>query len=427
MLRIIYKQLWNRKRSNGWILLELLLVFCLVWYIMDYLLLIGHDYNLKNYRDLNYTWQVNIAQLPEEHPDYSTAEQEPEAVNRNIERILQIIKSHPAVESVGISFHGSAPGKGSAWSIDFVNAEDTTIRVGGRRITIDPLYDFFSVFKLSRDEGCIPVNITDFESNIPNGIILSKAFEQKLFPGGSGVGKTLLNYELTNEYKVVVVVDNTKRLSFERPEKIAYRFQKLDAGNFSSAEIVIRSKKNLSPELFKTTFIQDMTLPLQVGNFYLRNMLYFPKIEADTNRGMGSENNVLTRVSLLLFFLLNIILCLIGTFWYRVNVRKEEIGLRIAIGSDRKGILKLFCLEGLCLLSLILIPALLMEFQLVNLELTYSSHWAKEDYLVDNTVFYFFITNIFTIIITAITLLLSVLIPAKKASALMPADSLRHE
>ncbi|MCD8179067.1 MAG: hypothetical protein LUE98_17355 [Tannerellaceae bacterium] len=130
MLLFIYKQLWNRKRSNSWLLLELLLVFCLIWYIVDFLFITVHDYNLKNYRSLDYTWQINIDQLPEEHPEYNAAHQEPEAVNRNIDRIMQLIKSHPAVESVGISFHQSAPGKGSSRGIYFVNPEDTIRQFG---------------------------------------------------------------------------------------------------------------------------------------------------------------------------------------------------------------------------------------------------------------------------------------------------------
>ncbi|MCD8179066.1 MAG: hypothetical protein LUE98_17350 [Tannerellaceae bacterium] len=281
---------------------------------------------------------------------------------------------------------------------------------------------------MSRGKGRIPVKIADFESHIPNGIIVSEAFEQELFAGAPGVGKKLLHRDLTEEFHVIGVVDNTKRLSFERPEKIAYLFRKLDAGSFSSAEIVIRSKSNLSPELFKSTFVEEMTLPLRVGNFYLRNVLYFPKIEADTNRMFGRDNQILSQISLMLFLLINVILCLIGTFWYRVNVRKEEIGLRIAIGSDRKSIMKLFCIEGLCLLSAVLIPAVLIELQLVNLELTMNPYGHSEPiYWGDHSILRFIVTNFLTLLIMTVTLLLSVLIPAKKASALMPADSLRYE
>lgn len=129
----------------------------------------------------------------------------------------------------------------------------------------------------------------------------------------------------------------------------------------------------------------------------------------------------------MLFLLLNVVLCLIGTFWYRVNIRKEEIGLRIAIGSDRKGIMKLFCMEGLCLLSVVVIPAVLIEFQLVNLELTLMPYGREHIYWGDNSILRFIVTNLLTILIIGMTLLLSILIPAKKAASLMPADSLRYE
>lgn len=39
-----------------------------------------------------------------------------------------------------------------------------------------------------------------------------------------------------------------------------------------------------------------------------------------------------------LFFLVNVFLAVIGTFWFHVSRRRSKLGLRMAMGSTRKGI-----------------------------------------------------------------------------------------
>ena len=60
-------------------------------------------------------------------------------------------------------------------------------------------------------------------------------------------------------------------------------------------------------------------------------------------------------------------LAVIGTFWFHVSRRRAELGLRMAMGSTRASILGLVMGEGLMLLTIATVPALLICVNLAGL------------------------------------------------------------
>ena len=52
---MIFTQIWNKRRSNGWLFVELLLVFCLLWYIVDFFFVLEYNRALPSCRDINHT------------------------------------------------------------------------------------------------------------------------------------------------------------------------------------------------------------------------------------------------------------------------------------------------------------------------------------------------------------------------------------
>lgn len=432
MLKSIFIQLWNRKRSNIWLFFELLLVFCLIWFMTDYFFVLNYNLNIPNYRDTSHVWQIKINEYPAGSLEFKEEVNSSEIREANYARILQAIRNYPGVESLGISFHGSAPGSGSYWGMSFANPNDSTKEAQGQRITIDTREDFFEVFRYSTDKGKRPVSTKDFEWTNPKGIVVGRTFAEMLFPGESAVGKEIRpGYPRDNPDRFVIlgIVDDVKRFNYERPQNTFYFSQQVDAGNISSAQISIRLSSSVSGKLFREKFLNEMTPALQIGNFYLEEVSSYKQIEADTATRFGQTKDIRLRISLMIFFLLSIVLCVIGTFWYRVNVRREEIGLRKALGSTKVGIRNILILEGLCLLAVVLIPAMIIEYQFVRAGLieTMGSWNSIGTYLPDKTILRFLITNGITFLIMAAVIILSIWLPAVKAANLEAADALRDE
>jgi len=126
----------------------------------------------------------------------------------------------------------------------------------------------------------------------------------------------------------------------------------------------------------------------------------------------------------------NIMLCVMGTFWYRIRVRREEIGLWMAMGSTHAGIRTLLFMEGLALLALVVLPAMFIEFQFVHAGMIDTLGKQDNDmvvYLTDRTGLRFLITNAITWLILSVSILLAIAVPANKASKMAPADALHYE
>ena len=126
------------------------------------------------------------------------------------------------------------------------------------------------------------------------------------------------------------------------------------------------------------------------------------------------------QIAVMGFLLFNIFLGIIGTFWFRTEQRKGEMGLRTALGSTRFSLKGIMIAEGLLLLTLIAIPALLICFNLHVSELTKGFYM---DYTIARFVAGFFITYL----VMAVMIILGIWYPAHQMVRLEPADALRYE
>ena len=154
-----------------------------------------------------------------------------------------------------------------------------------------------------------------------------------------------------------------------------------------------------------------MSRELRVGNFYLKRLTSYDRIKADTDYSFGVTYDYRVRMALMAFLGLNILLCVMGTFWYRVRMRRGEIGLRMAIGSPREEIRSQMAREGICLLLMATPLALLIE----------AHYWPAILPLR------FLLVNILTWILLAVVILLAVWLPASKAAEMEPAEALRYD
>jgi ABC-type antimicrobial peptide transport system permease subunit len=429
MLKSIFTQILNRKRSNTWLVMELLLVFILTWFITDYLFVLTYNQNIPDGRDLRHTWQVTLNEYPDAHPRYNADESTFEAREANFARILRTLHDYPGIEAVGVSFNGSDPANRSYMGRTLTGTDDTTKSVGGQQITVDPGEDFFRVFAYTSGQGRQAVSMQDFDAARPRGVILDRMTAEQLFPGVSAVGKQLSTDEEA-PYNVIGVVDDIKRFDYERPQHAFYVFSRLSARDLQyGTAIAVRSRASAG-NTFGETFRKDMTERLQTGNFYLKSVRPYTKIAAGMKKMFGVSNDLRTKVVLMTFFLLNILLCVLGTFWYRINTRHEEIGIRKALGSSSASIRNILLLEGLCLLTIAMLPAIVIEYQFVRAGLVETLGQTADNtglYLPDRTHLRFLLTNAITWAIMGVVILVAVGLPARRASALPPAEALHYE
>jgi len=430
MTKMIFKQLINRWRSNIWIALELLVVFCVMWYIVDYFFVYSYNKSITSYRDTESTFLIEMNQLPDTHRNYVEEEDIPENKLLNFNRILNRIQQYPEVEKLCISFFNTYPGSPNGHMGGHVNPQDTTKNAVVNRIFFDPQWDYFQVFRHTTQDGAKGVSTQDFDWSNPQNVVLTRLTADKLFPGEPAVGKQMKITYRDAFFYIVGVIDDIKRYDYTRPMALAFFPLRLDEDNLGNAQICVRVNENISSDRFASDFKSTMTKELRIGNFYLSKVSSFKDINNKTTYRNGITNVIRTRAILMGFLLFSILLCLLGIFWYRVNSRREEIGIRRAMGANAGTVRRLFIREGILLLACILVPAMIIELQFVNLGLIETLGQSAETmgmYLPDKTIIRFLLTNLITCILLVGTIIISIWYPAVIASRIAPVDALRDE
>ena len=431
MWKMTWIQLMNRWRSNVWVCVELLLAFCLAWYMVDYFFVEIYNRSLPSGRDYANVWQVEMGLLPETSPDYRATESDSIAMLGNYERIKDRLRDYPGVQAMGAaSGCYSTPYTGCYYGIGLANAADTSKREAVLRYEMDPTTDFLSVFNHSYAKDGCPVSTSDFDWGDPRAIVTTRMVERKVFGEASAVGREVKDPfdEEGPTYIVKGVLEDIKRFDNSLPQGAAFFAIRPSVEEIPEMNYFIRIDPAVAGPRFADTFREKMNRELRVGNFYLKRLTSYDRIKADTDYSFGVTYDYRVRMVLMAFLGLNILLCVMGTFWYRVRMRRGEIGLRMAIGSPREEIRSQMAREGICLLLMATPLALLIEAQFVMVGfLDIPKGTLPELYWPAILPLRFLLVNILTWILLAVVILLAVWLPASKAAEMEPAEALRYD
>ena len=105
----------------------------------------------------------------------------------------------------------------------------------------------------------------------------------------------------------------------------------------------------------------------QIGNLYLLDVTSFKDLREICER--EDMNEAKSQLCVLGFLLMNIFLGVIGTFWFRTQQRRREVALRMAMGSSRQKVFSRLMSEGILLLTLAAVPAVIIAFNVGIAEL----------------------------------------------------------
>lgn len=425
MLYHIFKQIRAQRKYNIWIFIELILVFVLVWYIVDYSFVLIHNRSIPEGYDTRNTFMVTYGVLPNTSPRYDFGEADSVAMLANVHRFMNAVRAYPGVEYATFvdMYTGSYPYAGG-YSNRGIGRDSTEIYIHTRYIQSG---DYFRIFRLTSSRDNSFEKLAQIDLTTGNKLIITEYAERKLFPDSSAMGQQVRMNDLP--YQVVEVTNDQKRFDYEQPQAVAFVYKAITHENYNYFAIAIRVKEDIPENLFIEQFQEEMNSKLRIGNLYLYDIGSFSQMKKDIEYSFGITNQIRIRTALIIFLLLNIGLGIIGTFWFRNQTRKGEIGLRMALGSNQKKLQSQLVTESILLLTAAMIPALLITFSAVQADLigTLGAYYADSGYITANKWLRFLITNGIAYILLAVIVALSAWIPARQASKMHPVEALRDE
>lgn len=416
MIKHLLKQIWAQRSVNAWLWMELVLVAVCLAYVTDYLYVTAKIYYSPLGTNIEHVYKVELALVEPESGEYLKEETDSMRTQRLFD-VLARMRAYPGVECASVS-NGAHPynqqSMGGSRGIDTTWVHATIYRVTP---------EFFHVFRITDKQGQISPLVS--AATRQDAWIASEEAEREFAKSGVvALGSGIKNWGEEESHHTVAAICTDVRFDDFRADYPVYYECYSEADIFDDrgvrSEFCVRVKPEADDAGFVARFRKDMKTQLRLGNIHLVDVTSFDDIRENYFRGNGQINDVKTRIAALCFLLVNILLGVVGTFWIRTQQRRSEIGLRLALGSSRKGIRRLLINEGLLLLILAAIPA-----AVISLNIGLADLLSVEE--MEFTIERFIAAEIITLILMGSMIIVGVCLPARQAMKIQPAEALREE
>ncbi|MEM1356964.1 MAG: FtsX-like permease family protein [Bacteroidota bacterium] len=395
MFSHLLKLMWNKRRANGMIFLEILLAFVVLFGVYAFL-----AYNLNRYSSpLGFTYENSVG-VRLDLPD--TLDTDSLAALEFQDMIRRDLLAMDAVEAA--SWIGPVnPFGGSTWNTNTVDDNGRTLRT--QMMFVDEYYA--ETAELTLIDG------TWFtEDNMRakyRPLVVNKKFHEDNFPDVSSIVDTIV--ELGGEHIIVGVTSD-------------YKYK----GNF--ADNVPLSFYPQADRLEDEDPFEMMILRLRPGSLAdneeaIYNLLVQHTKNTDVviwdmakDRRKANRSVLIPMVILIVisgFLLINIALGLFGVLFTQINRRRAEIGLRKAMGATPGQVTLQFVMEVVLVTGAALFLGSFFAVQVPFLELL----------PIPSRFFYYAILGaILTILFIVI---LCAIVPSRQAAGLQPANVLHED
>lgn len=435
------KNLWNNRRANVWIFIELVIISIVTWIIADPVAVAVSDSMLPTGYDNDRLLIAGIAHLDPEAPGYDDSRDTLAVNSADVETVLMKLRNHPLVESVTIDKGFGVPGNISV-SLDCPRSGNQAVDTVVKMTNVFYYHrgtDFFQTFGIKSAEGSpSPEELSDMEAKGPEKVIITRELGELYWPGENAVGKKFVrNSGQDGEEKYMTVIGVIEGIRHQRPYRSYCAMFYSGDGIFDDEpqrtfNAVIRLKNPDNVKAQAEELFQWGSRELVTGNFYLRTIDTYNDFLDDTDKSLGIPNQLSLRYILAGFFLVNLILGIVGTFWLQTRKRVTEMGIRRAFGSPRRGIIGMMVGENFLLATVACICGFLIYWQYAlrnGLEEGYVNNGAIN--VIDNWISHFgqhfAVVSIIVYLLIILCVIVGTFIPAMSVSKVEIVDSLRSK
>ena len=359
MIKKIFHQIWNERKENAWIFLELLAVSIFMWLAIDPLFnLISRDSVDKGY-DSEKIYNITYTYDNKRSPKYKAELDNATTIRESYKQMLHLIESLPEVESYAIS-DGGFPGGNTYGGWEFI--VDSTMRADNKEIKKNINYytciettesDFFETFGI-KDTRTGEILKKDKNGN--EGVYISKSLAKELFDTESAVGKSIKMHDTDNSFNVLGVYEDVQGFIYNEPGEFMVMVRQYDdpsnIRHVAENIIHIKLKDGVDEYKFEKRMEDEIKPRLRAGNLYCDRILSHGKLKNEFENAYGIKNKYRQNFIISSFAILCTLLGIIGTFWVRVVARRQEIGIMQSMGDTRATIVKQFILEATLLASI---------------------------------------------------------------------------
>ena len=395
MFKHLFKLMWNRKRKNLLLTIEIFVSFIVLFIICCFLIFAYDNYSKPLGFDPNNIKVVQI-HLGSENKIFS------DSLANYHDAIKQMLDGFPEIKGYTFSDFAIPYVMGSHTSlikykkhseaIDNYFKDDNTAKVLGFQLLEGRWFD-------KRDDD-----------TSKNTVVITESFKKKFFENEDPIGKQLYGvWDDKQKWDIVGVIADTKSKSDYLPptDGIYLRFnQKLKK---TASTILLKVNPEAGAD-FDSRLNKALSSTVKSANIDISSL----------NDSRTTKNKIVLIPAIIFiticgFLILNVCMGLFGVLWYNINKRKSEIGLRKAVGASSMNILFHFVGEAWSLATLAVFAGLFFAIQFPLLRVLDIEPIIYIKGILFSTIFIYFIV------------FLCALYPSRQASKVFPALVLHEE
>ncbi len=193
MLKQIFKIIINQRKSNYWIVAELLFVSICLWYIVDYMEVLRSVRNIPFGYNIENTYRIDLNERLEDSENYISPEEKTTTSGEDLLSIMELIRQYPSIESVSLSI-ASQPYAATPYSQAYYKKLSyNKMGVSAQEYKVTP--SFFDVFKTQS------ITQKDLKQVLNrHSVIISANAAIELLKGEEAIGKNIIGIEENNSY-----------------------------------------------------------------------------------------------------------------------------------------------------------------------------------------------------------------------------------
>ncbi|MBQ8673963.1 MAG: FtsX-like permease family protein [Bacteroides sp.] len=440
MIKTICHQLWNQRRMNGWIFLEILIVSIFLWLVLDPVCVLTATRNQPVGYESEGRYVVRLKALEKNHVEYKEAYEADSLRLFYYDQIFRLLREMPEVDSYTVSLQQSFPSSGN-WSGGTLYPD--TLSLAAKEFKHGQWYAFVNL------PGSNPMKtyglkdaFTGEDMTMPadcrNCMIISENMAVSLWGSKTGaIGKTVYESK-KKKYQVAGVFQNYKHFTnTEYYPLYIYFKEKIEADPYMGYRypFVFKLKEGVDEAAFQARFHREVAPLLKMGNIRFSSLRSFQSYIDEHSEASGINNVFRLQYALTGFALFCIFLGMLGTFWIRSNARRQEIGVMRSMGASRHAISSQFLSEAALIVTgafLCALPLLWLYAEWVGLSLpatasSYSGELRDTTFWPNRFGLHFAIVSLVSYLVIILTALTGTYIPVSLASRILPADALRDE
>lgn len=438
MLRLIIRQIWNQRKQNVWIFLELVIAGVFLWAILDPLCLNYADLSIPNGWDDKGVYKVEIRKYSELNVRYDASIDSANLCYDHYRQIYTTLSAQP--EIADYAFVWDYPNSGN--NISELALKDNVELSKAKKVerpVVNYAYqeaesDMFKVFGF-RDVSTGEILSIRKDAAAKKLVYVSEDLALSLYGKIDVVGERICTGDIDDRrtYEIGGVFKPYKFRNMLQPIKhvihVANGLQSTKQKVYLT-NLFVKLKDGVDEKAFLQRFKKEVMPMLKVGNFYCSDINSFEAMNHEFNEQFGFYNEFRMNIIFVIFGVLCVFLGMVGTFWIRVDERRQEIGVMRSIGASRNKIVRQFMTETACLVTMAFLLVMGIVAIYVYKEGFFATVWLKNLVLKcwqNNDYLHFAVISLVTYVVLLVTSLIGTAIPVVKASQELPADALRDE